>query len=174
MAAAAPSITSMFKEKEGERVSTSEFSCLFTFHQEARYYPRSPSDDLPLGVIGQRRLPLVPRKVNVCLSNLYTVKQLWERRLTVAFWQQPKISTTRWVQIFFSSSLVIVMIVSGKKNACSQPLQSIVTNLKWMHPSLLVPILYIKKPYYYSFPQAGLLTRRVSTGCIDFLNQFPQ
>lgn len=100
MAAAAPSITSTFKEKEGERVSTSEFSCLYTFHQEARYYPRSASDDLPLGVIGQRWLPLVPRKVNVCLSNVYTVKQPWER-LTVAFWQQPKISTTRWMQIFF-------------------------------------------------------------------------
>lgn len=52
MAAASPGIISMFKQKEGD--STSElFSCLCTFHQEGRYLPKSPYDDLPLCLIGQ-------------------------------------------------------------------------------------------------------------------------
>lgn len=176
MLAAAPNITSLFKGERRERVSMHEhFSCISTFHQEARYLSRSLPNDLPLCLIGQRWLPLVPRKVNVCLSNLYSVKQPRERRLTVAFGSNQK-SLLQDTDVV-ANWLVIVVTPSELSfpwDACFQPFHGMLLKTKWMHSSLLVPILFIKKPYYYLFPQAGLLTRRESIGCLAFQNQLLQ
>ena len=144
----------LLKQKERKRVpvSCSLASCTFCW---------KPLRWLPLGLIGQRWPPFFPRRVNICLSNLYSMKWPWERRLTVAFWQQQKNICHKIDAGIASCQLTYDSYNSiwKKKKLIPNHFCLLPLDIKWMHP-FLVPILYIKKQYYYSFYQASLLTRR--------------